>query len=536
MFAAESRVYPSTLQLHTLYLLGDAVDQTVSLRGSSSPSSRRSVPAIIRALLIGLVYYAAAWLGVNETMMPGGIAILWPANAVLLAAFLLSPYRQWLAIGAAALIAECVADVPAFPLWSAIAFGVINLFETSLAAWLIHKTVGRDFDFDNLKRGGYFLLCGPLLASALAALFGAAVYDLLDRAGSDYWTTWRLWWFGDALGLLLLTPFIMTMWRWLNEGPPRPDWPRLLEIAGLWLALVLVGLNTFPQSIDADAGFHISPLILLPFSAWAAVRFGVTGAALTVVIIAIMAVGFMVRGIHPYTVFPPSVGVWMMQEYLGVVALLSFGLAILLHEIRKQKDELERRVRERTAALQHSNQALAAANTRLSELASTDYLTGIANRRHFKEIAQRELGRLAANNSKASLIIFDLDHFKQINDRFGHEAGDKVLCCVVRAVQETVRPMDLLGRFGGEEFLILLPEAERVTALEIAERIRKKVERLRCEHHGTRSRITISLGVAPWHGAESLDELIRHADKALYRAKEKGRNRVQWVPSEEPAR
>jgi diguanylate cyclase (GGDEF)-like protein len=487
--------------------------------------ANHSVALMIRVLLVGFAYYAGAWLGVAQTVTPEGIAILWPPNAVLLSAFLLFPYRQWPLMGVAALIAECVADAPVFPLWAAVAFGTINLFETAFAAWLIRKASGGEFNFDRLKRGAYFLFYGPLLASSLAALFGAAVYVLLGRSDTSYLSLWRLWWFGDALGLLLLTPLIVVLWRWLDNGVSRPDWLKLLEICIVWLLLGWVGLNSLPPDGPGSLSFHLTPIVLLPFSAWAAVRFGVRGAALTVVIIAVMAIGFMVRGVHPYTGVAPQFAVWLTQEYLAVVAVLSVGLAILLHEIKAQSDELEQRVRERTEALE-------AANARLSELASTDYLTGIANRRHFYQIAQRELERLTGAGRTASLIMFDVDHFKQINDRFGHEAGDKVLHRVVQAAQEAVRPMDLFGRFGGEEFLILLPDTSQEFALEAAERVRKKIEAMHSEHDGHRIYVTVSLGVAPWNGAVNLDELIRRADHALYQAKELGRNRVQAAEEE----
>ncbi len=486
-----------------------------------------SVPLVVRVLLVGLAYYAGAWLGVTQTVTAEGIAILWPPNAVLLSTFLIFPYRQWPLIAVAALVAECFADVPAFPLWAAVAFGSINLFETVLAAWLIRRAVGGVFDFDSLKRGAYFLLYGPLLASALAAFFGAGVYVLLGRNDTDYWSLWRLWWFGDALGLLLLTPLIVVLWRWADQGLPRFDWRKLAEISVVWLLLLVVGLNTFHPRVDSEPDFLLTPMVLLPFSAWAAVRMGIPGATTTVAMIAVMAVGFMVRGIHPYAGLDPQLSVWLMQENLAMVAMLSIGLAILLHEIKKQSDELERRVDERTDALQRSNQALAVANTRLNDLASTDYLTGIANRRHFHDIARRELLRLTEGGGTASLIMFDLDYFKQINDRFGHEAGDRVLNRVVHAVQETVRPMDLFGRFGGEEFLILLPDTPQDIALEVAERVRKKVEATQVEHHGSSIDVTVSLGVVAWDGHATLDELIRSADHALYQAKESGRNRVQ---------
>lgn len=144
--------------------------------------------------------------------------------------------------------------------------------------------------------------------------------------------------------------------------------------------MVIIGIYAFPRGIHGE-GFHLTTTLLLPFAAWAAIRFGVKGAAATVVIIAATAVGFMVHGLHPYTSLDPQLAVWLMQEYLAVVAIMSIGLAILLHEIHQHNEQLEQRVDKRTVALRRSNLALEQANRRLNELASTDYLTGIASQR-----------------------------------------------------------------------------------------------------------------------------------------------------------
>jgi diguanylate cyclase (GGDEF)-like protein len=305
------------------------------------------------------------------------------------------------------------------------------------------------------------------------------------------------------------------------------DRARLLELLLLWSLMVALGVYAFPQGIHGDLGFHLTPILLLPFPLWAAARFEVRGAALTVAIIAAMAVAFMVRGIHPYSGFSPQLAVWLMQEYLAIVAVTSIGLAILLHEIERQKAGLERRVRERTAELQRSNEALAEANQQLQELASTDYLTGIANRRYFYDIAGRTMERMASENNPVSLLIFDLDHFKSINDRFGHDVGDEVLSTTVKAAQGAIRPLDLFARFGGEEFVIMLFGANEENAVMVAERLRRAIAAQRLEHQGEQIRPTVSIGVSQWDGDESIDALIHKADKALYRAKSQGRNCVR---------
>ncbi|MGM0593670.1 MAG: diguanylate cyclase [Pseudomonadota bacterium] len=482
-----------------------------------------SLYGLLSVLLVGLAYYAGAWLGVTQTITPEGIAIIWPPNAVLLAAFLLRPPSYWPWFAAAALVAEVIADLPGFPLWAAVAFGFINIFETLLAAWLIRWTVGEHFDFDSLKRGAYFFLYGPLLASATAAMLGALCYVLLGRSDSSYWSLWRLWWFGDALGLLLLTPLLVVLGRWLEHGLPRFEWRRVAELTLLCTLLVVLGINAFPQGGENELGFHLTLTVLLPFGVWAAVRFGVRGASWVVLLIATMATGFMVRGIHPYTDLAPQYAVWLMQEYLAVMAVMTTGLALLIYEIRSQRDVLEWRVIERTRELQR-------ANRRLTQIASTDYLTGIANRRHFYEVARRELARCKVSGAPLSLLMLDLDHFKRVNDDYGHDAGDSVLQQVIQRVQTTVRPLDMLGRYGGEEFLLALPETPLEEAAEIAERIRERVEQLPIKHDGESIHVTVSIGLVEQADSGSgLEALINRADQALYRAKSAGRNRVEVV-------
>src|SRR5690606_31323178 len=151
---------------------------------------------------------------------------------------------------------------------------------------------------------------------------------------------------------------------------------------------------------------------------------------------------------------------------------------------------------------------LEAANARLNKLAFTDSLTGIANRKHFYDIAKRELVRLSGDEESAALIMFDLDYFKRINDTLGHEAGDTVIKGCVASVQETIRPMDLFGRYGGEEFLILLPNAPQEIVLEIAERIRRKVQQTLCVHDNHEIHASVSLGVSMWNGRDTLEQLI----------------------------
>ncbi len=149
-----------------------------------------------------------------------------------------------------------------------------------------------------------------------------------------------------------------------------------------------------------------------------------------------------------------------------------------------------------------------------------DPLTGLANRRLMDIMIEKSLARVRRFKTSLSVIMLDIDHFKKYNDTYGHTAGDNLLVQVAKLILKMTRQIDLAVRYGGEEFLVLLPETELTRASEVAERIRKTVEE--------KTVVTISLGVSSYHkGIEKEEDLIKKADEALYKAKQKGRNRVE---------
>ena len=163
---------------------------------------------------------------------------------------------------------------------------------------------------------------------------------------------------------------------------------------------------------------------------------------------------------------------------------------------------------------------------RAERRALTDVLTGLPNRRHADEVIERLLAAARRNRSSVAVMLFDLDHFKAVNDRFGHAIGDRALRATADATRRLLRDSDHVARFGGEEFLVLLPETGAETALTVAEKLRAWIAEL--EVKGLDGGMTASFGVAvyPLHGIGA-DELIAAADLALYRAKQTGRNRVE---------
>jgi diguanylate cyclase (GGDEF)-like protein/PAS domain S-box-containing protein len=168
-----------------------------------------------------------------------------------------------------------------------------------------------------------------------------------------------------------------------------------------------------------------------------------------------------------------------------------------------------------------------ATEARLRELATTDSLTGLFNRRHFMELAEREFARAKRYQGTRTMLMMDIDHFKRVNDTHGHDVGDEVLRELARISRTALRELDILGRLGGEEFGVLLPETDAGPAMEVAERLRRAIEQSPMTTGAGEMRITVSIGAATSKGdAETVDTLLKRADVALYEAKQSGRNRV----------
>ena len=166
--------------------------------------------------------------------------------------------------------------------------------------------------------------------------------------------------------------------------------------------------------------------------------------------------------------------------------------------------------------------------SQLAEQVRTDTLTGLFNFRHFRFTLDQEMERTRRTTQTTVLIMIDLDHFKQVNDKWGHEGGNQALIATAQVLASSIRRLDIACRYGGEEFAIILPATDLMTALHVAERVRAQVESLEIPIEGKILRLTASLGVETYTSLhnESLEQFVARADACLYRAKQQGRNRV----------
>lgn len=296
--------------------------------------------------------------------------------------------------------------------------------------------------------------------------------------------------------------------RFLGRSAPLP-----LLAAGV--ALLTAAIAVFHYWIDSFAlrtlavalyqgiVFGAIALAVLKSGKTALLRYPVlfTGAmAITV------AGGHLIRGVLyvagpeiPVSLLQPSAwNLLFLSASTLVMPVMTLGGVMMVHDAMMQKSEYA---------------------------ANRDFLTGAWSRRAFFEHAQHELARARRLGSNIALLLIDVDHFKQVNDRFGHATGDRVLIDIVRKSEALLRNIDYLGRIGGEEFAVLLSNADREAALAVAERLRQTLQAAP-QADGADNAYTVSIGVAILRESESFESLMQRADAALYRSKAAGRNQV----------
>ncbi|MBA4763075.1 sensor domain-containing diguanylate cyclase [Sphingomonas sp.] len=571
---------------------------------------------------VAMVYFLCAAAAIAFTILSGNVALLWIANAVLIAALLTRPATErplHVASCFAASVAASVAVSPYIPL--APLFGVANIAET-LIAWALLRRFNIDARlFLSLRALGVFVATAGVIAPLASGVIPAAALALYQ--GADPWVVWISWGIGHGLGALICTPIALlalagTTYRDRFSGPAAL--PRFFGIALLMIAVTSLSF--------AQARLPLLFVPVLPLIA-ATMAFRVAGATLGVFAIALIGAAFTVAGTGPLQMIDGTEAfrLQFFQFYLSVLFLIAVPFATmiaqnqrlaasvavsearyrlisdhvsdvvltldphgavqfaspsmrevtghapetiigkspaeLVHEVdRDRVREAYRRVMaepetvhrfefrghtatggirwfETTArAVRDADRAVLSVVTVVREVshrkareadllrqANTDPMTGVLNRRAFQDRIDRF--RTDTPERPGTLALFDLDHFKQVNDGHGHDAGDAALLHFADVLRANLRVEDVIGRLGGEEFAVLFPGLSTAAAMAACERVRNSLQDARIHAGDTTFTITVSAGVAPIRPDLSSDEVFRVADAALYRAKSAGRNRSE---------
>lgn len=293
----------------------------------------------------------------------------------------------------------------------------------------------------------------------------------------------------------------------------------------LVVGLAMAGFLSITLLRPLDAGWHGMSMMVMLLGTYAFIpnRF--------VPILVIAAVSTTIFFLLLVDHFDPS------QKELMMMGLLFLGMNLFGALSAHRLSRLSRENFRDAQVLRHANQRLSeevAARERLEQdliaQVHQDELTGAMNRRRFQELATRLLGATAAAGQPLSLLLLDVDYFKQINDTYGHVRGDEILRALVRLCQTQMGGEDLLGRVGGEEFALMAPGLDLEQARGLAEQVRDEIWRTPVPLADTAIHITVSIGVVQWRMGETLTELLRRADQVLQTAKYNGRNRVEsWA-------
>jgi diguanylate cyclase (GGDEF)-like protein len=486
------------------------------------PRERQPFVAFV---LLGLLYFVGAKVGIHMTIMPEGTAVLWIPNAAVLAALLIfrgHHYPQFVLIAVAA---EVAASAPVFQIEESLLFGLVNVCEATFA-FLLLRRYGFDPRFRTLDDTLKFVVAGPVVSALAAALGGALIYTTFRGGQTSYLEFARIWWFGDGLGLLIFTPLFLALWYEPNRNEPTRLILRRTDVVAAVLTAIAIALMGVSRNSNL-LGMHVGPIILVPLVAYAAARFDLRIASSVVATAALAVAALLTGGRQIFGKLPPREAVIQAQEYIFIMSVVALGLYALVSQLHAKQRELDALNRNLEALVRDRTEELSKANEQLVQLALTDPLTGLFNRRAFLDSARRELGVARRHGREVALMIIDLDHFKAVNDRYGHRAGDVVLKKFVDTFNKMIRAGDTFSRYGGEEFVVLAPQSTQEGAIGLANRMLSALRAQTISFEGGETRITASIGVTMVdEGDKDLDAALKRADEALYAAKGAGRDRV----------
>jgi diguanylate cyclase (GGDEF)-like protein len=592
----------------------------------------RTDHVLLWPILLGLAYFCFASLSLHLTRGVDGVATIWPASGILLAALLLARPRRWAAFMIAAGVASLAANIDAGVPWSrALAFSVVNVGEALLATFLVRRRRPIDLSFADPASVGRFCLAAMIASTVSATLANSVSADPSGAVFLSWLTT-------VALGMMIVTPVVLTGANIVLQCPALPPARVVIEGTVILSGVAILSIGVFGQSTY--------PLLTLPMLGVLAAtyRLGPHGATVSVLLIAIIGSVATGYGLGPVTfVDGAERAVLFFQFYLLTLLGSALPLAALLAararmtaRIGRDKRLLEMAERaahvghwrfaiddgsmlwsaevfrmhgrderggapspqeamrlfhpddqsrivaameqlldtgepfdldaricrrdgtirdvhvrgeaerdrhdqtvavfgmmqdvtarvESVRALHVARDAAEREARRAVMLSETDQLTGIANRRKALAVLEDRIACANAGGQPFAIAMLDIDHFKSINDDYGHAMGDVILVRVADLCRGALRETDLVGRIGGEEFMLVIDGATPEGALVTAERVRDAIASAHPVAPGVRT-ITASLGVATFHPGTDCRSLMQAADDALYAAKHGGRNTLR---------
>lgn len=451
-----------------------------------------------------LIGVAAAYLLISQAtaqyFAAVGIftAIIRPGAGFALGVLLLAGRRYWPAIFIGSLISNVVQHYSLFD--SFLLAGGVSL-SAALGAWLLKRRGWFDLTIPAFRDFARLVFWGGFIGSSVSAVTGAIALFHATPAGSDaFASTLVHWWMGSALGVLVVAPLLL-IWK----VPPR-NWLKketLAKVSLYFLTAFLAGQAIFLGWFALLLGKVALGYWMFLFVVWGAAQFGPHSVVILLVMTTVQALMGAFLGVGFFGADIAKTGLLNFWFYLFALSTVGMGLA------------------SRVTAFKRVEQAV-------RDLAHHDPLTGLPNRLLLTDRIDQAISNAKREKNRVAIIFHDLDHFKPVNDDFGHRIGDLLLQEVAVRVKDSIRESDTVGRIGGDEFVIVLPAIVDIEdAMQVALKIHDALLRS-FNIEGRVINISTSIGMAlyPEHGGDETS-LTVNADNAMYFAKQKGRNNIQ---------
>ncbi|MFG5777153.1 diguanylate cyclase [Comamonas sp. J-3] len=469
------------------------------LLASTATSTSQSHSGRLLALAC-LGIFVACMMGILLRPI-GYLSVFWPANQLLLVLILRYPRVLLQPLSLLAIFASFVlADlITGSALWVSVGFTLANMAGAAVAWLILHKQSERDLQMEG-QYSGLLVFYGSGVASIVSALLGGTIsvyaFNIPLVKGLV------MWWTGEWMNAMIILPFLLALPTVRKTALPHD------RAQGLALVLPVVAVVLL-EAASYTVGSKVGSLVFsLPALIWCALTYRIiTTTMITMLVFATKVIAASAGSMD----FTPAHYVDVATLRLGITMLILGPLSVAgAHAARSE--------------LLH----------RMRYQAHHDSLTDVLSRNGFVQASNSLLQRLTHESGSVAVLMLDLDHFKRVNDSYGHATGDLLLREFTRTMTQTLRPQDVLGRIGGEEFAVVLPRISAADAATIAERLCHAVRSGNFQTTQNEPlRATVSIGVAyitQLASQDSIENLLRDADVALYQAKAGGRDRVVLSP------
>jgi diguanylate cyclase (GGDEF)-like protein len=441
-----------------------------------------------KAVIVGLLYIAAERIGCLFSCVDSPPPVIRPQAGIAFVATLLAGYSTLPGIMLGAVVAALINGTPFL---MSLFYGVGDLLAAYMSVNFIRQQVSFSNDLKDYRSVFSFLLFGVVVGPIISASISiAGMYLLEAETVTDMPALWSGIWSQSALGVLVFAPVPLV---WLGNPLPKLSLRKVIEGLLIFLGTLILEAILYFSEVNTDSTYTISFLII-PLIIWGAIRLESRGSVLVNFVTSLV----FLLGVTRFEEFMLNGGP------LSVVTILSIMATMLITSL----------------IISASMSLLNQTQSDLSYLSTHDKLTGLYNRLFF----ETELDRLGNSRQfPISIIMVDVDNLKRINDTFGHAAGDRLLSAVADLFARIFRREDIVSRFGGDEFVILLPNADEEVAKKTIERINREIGEYNKQHLDLP--INISMGSSTASQGDSLTEHLKQADQTMYDVKHK-KNRV----------